>query len=141
VNPVATSASGQAEAKYRYWQMRTLVGAMAGYSLYYFVRKNLSVAMPAMEDALGISKSQLGLFLTLHGLLYGVSKFANGFAGDRLNARWFMTAGLVICAAINVLFGMSTAVVTLGVVWMLNGWFQGMGFPPCARLMTHWFSP
>ena len=24
---------------------------------------------------------------------------------------------------------------------MLNGWFQGMGFPPCARLMTHWFSP
>src|SRR3712207_3175752 len=24
---------------------------------------------------------------------------------------------------------------------MLNGWVQGMGFPPCARLMTHWFSP
>jgi OPA family glycerol-3-phosphate transporter-like MFS transporter/OPA family sugar phosphate sensor protein UhpC-like MFS transporter len=24
---------------------------------------------------------------------------------------------------------------------MLNGWFQGMGFPPCARLLTHWFPP
>jgi OPA family glycerol-3-phosphate transporter-like MFS transporter/OPA family sugar phosphate sensor protein UhpC-like MFS transporter len=24
---------------------------------------------------------------------------------------------------------------------MINGWFQGIGFPPCARLMTHWFSP
>ena len=24
---------------------------------------------------------------------------------------------------------------------MLNGWFQGMGFPPCARLLTHWFAP
>jgi OPA family glycerol-3-phosphate transporter-like MFS transporter/OPA family sugar phosphate sensor protein UhpC-like MFS transporter len=24
---------------------------------------------------------------------------------------------------------------------MLNGWFQGIGFPPCARLMTHWFPP
>jgi OPA family glycerol-3-phosphate transporter-like MFS transporter/OPA family sugar phosphate sensor protein UhpC-like MFS transporter len=24
---------------------------------------------------------------------------------------------------------------------MINGWFQGMGYPPCARLMTHWFSP
>ena len=24
---------------------------------------------------------------------------------------------------------------------MLNGWFQGMGYPPCARLLTHWFAP
>jgi OPA family glycerol-3-phosphate transporter-like MFS transporter/OPA family sugar phosphate sensor protein UhpC-like MFS transporter len=32
-------------------------------------------------------------------------------------------------------------VVALGIFWMLNGWFQGMGFPPCARLMTHWFPP
>jgi OPA family glycerol-3-phosphate transporter-like MFS transporter/OPA family sugar phosphate sensor protein UhpC-like MFS transporter len=24
---------------------------------------------------------------------------------------------------------------------MLNGWVQGMGFPPCCRLMTHWFPP
>jgi len=32
-------------------------------------------------------------------------------------------------------------VLTLGVFWMLNGWFQGMGFPPCARLLTHWFPP
>jgi OPA family glycerol-3-phosphate transporter-like MFS transporter/OPA family sugar phosphate sensor protein UhpC-like MFS transporter len=28
-----------------------------------------------------------------------------------------------------------------GLLWMLNGWFQGIGFPPCARLMTHWFPP
>ena len=31
--------------------------------------------------------------------------------------------------------------VTLGVVWMLNGWVQGMGFPPVSHLMTHWFPP
>src|ERR1019366_6799219 len=35
----------------------------------------------------------------------------------------------------------SSAVVTLGLLWMLNGWVQGMGFPPCARLMAHWFPP
>jgi len=23
---------------------------------------------------------------------------------------------------------------------VLNGWFQGIGFPPCARTLTHWFS-
>jgi len=133
--------TGAAAARFRYWQNRTLLAAIAGYALFYFVRKNLSVAMPAMEQSLGISKSQLGLFLTLHGLLYGVSKFANGFLGDRLNARWFLALGLALCAGVNFLFGASSAVLTLGLLWMANGWFQGMGLPPCARLMTHWFSP
>lgn len=127
--------------QYRYWQTRILITTLAGYALFYFVRKNLSVAMPVLEQDLGISKRDLGLFLTLHGLLYGVSKFANGIAGDRLNARWFMVAGLLLCAAVNVMFGLSAGVLSLGIWWVLNGWFQGMGFPPCARLMTHWFPP
>lgn len=109
--------------------------------MFYFVRKNLSIAMPVMEAQLGTHKSQLGLFLTLHGLLYGVSKFANGFLGDRANARVMMVTGLSASAILNVLFGFNSTVIALGVIWTLNGWFQGMGFPPCARLITNWFSP
>jgi sugar phosphate permease len=127
--------------KYRYWQTRVLMSSIIGYATFYFVRKNLSIAMPFMESGLGIQKSQLGLFLTLHGLLYGVSKFANGFLGDRAHARNLMVTGLAASAILNVVFGFSSTVFVLGVVWMLNGWFQGMGFPPCARLITHWFPP
>ena len=126
---------------YKYWQWRILLSALVGYAMFYFVRKNISVAAPIMYDKLGITKGQFGLFLTLHGLVYGVSKFVNGFFGDRLNARWFMPFGLVCCAVVNIFFGLSTSLVVLGVLWMINGWFQGIGFPPCARLMTHWFSP
>ena len=97
--------------------------------------------MPAMEHDLHISKSDLGKFLTLHGVLYGISKFFNGFVGDRANARVFMVTGLFFSALANVFFGFSSAVITFGLLWMVNGWFQGMGFPPCARLLTHWFSP
>ena len=79
--------------KFKYWQTRTIIASMIGYALFYFVRKNLSIAMPAMQEDLGITKGDLGLFLTLHGLLYGVSKFANGFIGDRVNARYFMVTG------------------------------------------------
>jgi len=131
----------EVSAKYRHWQKRVLLTSIIGYATFYFVRKNLSIAMPVMESSLGIQKTSLGLFLTLHGLLYGVSKFANGFLGDRANARSFMTFGLVASALTNIFFGFSSAVVVFGVVWMLNGWFQGMGFPPCARLIAHWFSP
>ena len=129
------------KAQYRYWQRRILFSTIVGYAMFYFVRKNLSVAMPGMGSELGIGKADLGLFLTLHGLLYGVSKFANGFLGDRANARTFMAVGLILSAIVNIFFGFSSAVLTLGLLWMLNGWVQGMGFPPCARLMTHWFSP
>jgi OPA family glycerol-3-phosphate transporter-like MFS transporter/OPA family sugar phosphate sensor protein UhpC-like MFS transporter len=128
-------------AQYRRWQRQILISSIIGYAAYYFVRKNLSVAMPVMERDLGIGKSELGLFLTLHGVLYGVSKFANGFLGDRTNARTFMAAGLLLSAIMNVCFGFSSGAIALGVFWLLNGWVQGMGFPPCARLMTHWFSP
>jgi phosphoglycerate transporter family protein len=127
--------------RYRYWQRRVLLSSIIGYATFYFVRKNLSIAMPFMESGLGIRKSDLGLFLTLHGLLYGVSKFANGFFADRSNARAFLATGLAASAVLNVLFGFNSAVVALGLIWMLNGWFQGMGFPPCARLLTNWFPP
>jgi phosphoglycerate transporter family protein len=129
------------KARYRYWQRRILISSIIGYAMFYFVRKNLSVAMPEMGKDLGISKSDLGLFLTLHGLIYGLSKFANGFLGDRCNARTFMAAGLILSAIVNVFFGLSSAALMLGLLWLLNGLVQGMGFPPCARLMAHWFAP
>ncbi|PTY05156.1 MFS transporter [Opitutaceae bacterium EW11] len=145
--PFADSASPpthpapEVAAKFRYWQTRTLVTTMFGYAAFYFVRKNLSIAMPAMHADLGISKTDLGLFLTLHGLLYGVSRFVNGMWADRANARYFMVAGLLLSVGANVFFGFSSTVLLLGVAWMINGWVQGMGFPPCCRLITHWFPP
>ena len=77
----------QTEKKYNYWQWRTLITLMIGYALYYFVRKHFSVVMPALEAELGISKVQLGIFLTLNGIIYGISRFVNGFLADRFSRR------------------------------------------------------
>ena len=131
----------QIQREYAYYRPRILVWTTIGYAAFYFVRKNLSIAMPVMEKQLGISKSQLGLFLTLHGVLYGISKFGNGVVGDRADGRKFMAVGLAASAVLNVCFGFSTGIVAFGIIWMINGYFQGMGYPPCARLLAHWFSP
>lgn len=149
--------------RFKYWQTRTILATMVGYALFYFVRKNFSLAMPGMEADLGITKIGLGIFLTLNGLIYGLSRFLNGFLADRRNARYFMAIGLALCALANFAFGfgenvstfivgqaadMGTAldfsrvlILFMGVMWVLNGWLQGMGFPPCARLLTHWIPP
>lgn len=139
--PAQLTDGAEIQASYRIWRTRVLISTIIGYALYYFVRKNLAVAMPVMGKELGITKSDLGLFLTLHGVLYGLSKFFNGPLADRANARTFMVCGLVTSGIMNVCFGLSSAVFALGIFWMANGWFQGMGFPPCARAMTHWFPP
>jgi len=127
-------------AKYRYWRTRVMYSTMIGYILFYFVRKNISIAMPAIEADLGISKADLGLFLTLHGVVYGISKFVNGYLGDQANPRYFMATGLLLSALMSFFFGISSGVLYMGIFWMLNGWFQGMGFPPCANSLTNWFS-
>jgi sugar phosphate permease len=139
--PVAISDPVEIAAQYRRWQTRVLIFSITGYATFYFVRKNLGIAMPLLGQQLGITKEQLGLFLTLHGLLYGVSKFLNGFLADRANARVFMAVPLAASALLNVFFGFSSSVAAFGILWMLNGWFQGMGLPPCARLIANWFPP
>lgn len=126
---------------HQYWQWRIIISSLVGYAGFYFVRKNIGIAMPAMEAELGIGKASLGLFLTLHGLIYGVSKFANGYLGDRANAPVFMAAGLVMCALANFWFGLGSTALIFGLAWLANGWFQGMGFPPCARVLNHWIPP
>ena len=52
-----------------------------------------------------------------------------------------MPLGLICSAAMTFFLGLSGTVITFGLFWMFHGYFQGMGFPPCARSITHWFSP
>lgn len=143
-------------AKFKYWQRRTIIAAMVGYALYYFVRKNFSLAMPGLEAEFGITKVQLGLFLTLNGVVYGLSRFINGFIADRFSARKMMVFGLACSSIANFAFGFSDKFATLisgeasgsdfitalvlfmGTMWLINGYLQGFGVPPVPRLMTHW---
>lgn len=129
--------------RFKQWQIRSIIGTMIGYAVFYIVRKNLSMAIPGMEadPDLGFTKTDLGIFLTMNGVVYGISKFVNGFVGDRVNARWFMMFGLAMCAICNFVFGMSSVIWMFGLMWVLNGWFQGTGYPPCARILSHWVHP
>ncbi len=132
--------SAEIEKSYAYWRVRTMMGMFVGYAVFYFCRKNLSAATPALIADLGYSKTQIGTIWSCLYLTYGVSKMFNGVLGDRANPRYFMAIGLLLSAVTNILFGMSSSLAMLGFFWALNGWFQGMGWPPCARLLTHWYS-
>ncbi len=125
---------------YRYWRLRTFYGMYIGYVFYYFTRKSFTFAMPALIADLGLDKGQLGILGTILSVTYGLSKFLSGMLGDRSNPRYFMAIGLILTGVFNILFGMSSSVLFFALFWGLNGCFQGWGWPPCARLLTHWYS-
>lgn len=126
---------------YRYWRIRTMYAMMIGYALFYVVRHNLSIAMPLIQSEFGYSKIQMGTVLTLFSIIYGLGKGVSGALGDRLNARYLMTFGLCMSAFVNIGMGVSGDLTALLVFWGFNACFQSMGWPPCARLLTHWFTP
>lgn len=111
-----------------------------GYAFYYFTRKSFTFVMPALQTELGMGKFELGLLGSILSLTYGVSKFLSGIVGDKSNPRYFMSIGLILTGILNIFFGLSSVWWTLALFWGLNGWFQGWGWPGCAKLLTHWYS-
>lgn len=125
---------------YKYWRVRILYSMFIGYAFFYFSRKSFTFAIPGLVQDLGFTKGQLGILGSILSVSYGCSKFASGILSDRSNPRYFMATGLIITGVINILFGMSSSLLMFCILWALNGWFQGFGWPPCARFLTHWYS-
>ena len=124
----------------KYWQWRTIVVTMIGYAMFYLVRKNFSFSMPGLGAEFGITKTQLGLFLTLHGVIYGLSRYVVNilFGTSDAVAAWVVSiAGKAGDAAAIA----SVLVYVMGVLWMINGFLQGMGVPPCTKTLTQWIHP
>ena len=120
-------------------------GIFLGYAAYYLVRNNLALAIPdILVEHPEYSYEQLGRALTGLSIAYGVSKFLMGSVSDRSNPKYFLPLGLLLSCAIMFASGIfKTIYASLGAVILiqtLNGWFQGMGWPPSGKTMVHWFS-
>jgi OPA family glycerol-3-phosphate transporter-like MFS transporter len=138
-----TLPQDQLAPSYKRLRFQVFIGIWIGYAGYYLVRKNFSLAMPELVEQ-GFSKAELGLALSGVSIAYGLSKFIMGSVSDRSNARAFMALGLALSALTmifmgSVPFATSSVAIMFGLL-MLNGWFQGMGWPPSGRVMVHWFS-
>ncbi|WP_083755225.1 glycerol-3-phosphate transporter [Desulforamulus reducens] len=128
--------------EYKRLRMQVFISIFIGYAGYYLVRKNFSLAIPHMIQE-GFTKSELGWVMSALALAYGISKFVMGAFSDRSNPRFFLAAGLMLSSIIMSLYALPAVTSSLTLMYVLmfiNGWVQGMGWPPCGRTMTHWYS-
>ena len=138
----------EADKRYKALRLQVFLGAFIGYAAFYIVRKNFSMAIPMLAP-FGFEKGELGTVLAMNAVAYALSKFLMGSVSDRSDARKFLPLGLVL-ASLSMMFMIvpitafgdnhAMAIVLMGVLNFLVGWFNGMGWPPCGRVMTHWFS-
>jgi MFS transporter, OPA family, glycerol-3-phosphate transporter len=125
---------------YPRYRWRMLEATFIGYATFYLVRNNLAPIKLDLGKALDYDKEMLGTIGAVTALAYGFSKFFMGVLSDRSDARKFMATGLFLSAACNFAFGYSADYHAHLTLWALNGFAQGMGWPPCGRTMGHWFS-
>ncbi|MFA6003562.1 MAG: phosphoglycerate transporter protein PgtP [Elusimicrobiota bacterium] len=137
VPPLPKAEVDRSYRRYR-WQM--MAAAFWGYAGFYIVRSNFSLAKPYLIKEMHLTTGDVGLIATALSLAYGISKFVMGSVSDRSNPRYFMATGLILSGAVNILFGGLASVWAMAFWWFINGWCQGMGWAPCARTLTHWFS-
>ena len=139
----------EVDSTYKKKRLQVFLGIFIGYAGFYIVRKNFSMAIPGLE-ALGFKTEELAVVLSMNAIAYGFSKFLMASVSDRSDACKFLPLGLVM-AALSMAFmivpvqwlgieNKGLAIVLMSVLNFLVGWFNGMGWPPCGRVMTHWFS-
>jgi MFS transporter, OPA family, glycerol-3-phosphate transporter len=143
--PAARVPAEHVNAEYRRRRQQVFAGIFVGYAAFYLVRNNLALAIPdILKEHPEYSKAMLGTALSGLSVAYGISKFLMGSVSDKSNPRWFLPLGLLLSAAILFICGTVKAVfaslVVLVMLQTLNGWVQGMGWPPCGKTMVHWFS-
>lgn len=143
---------------YKEWRIKIFLSMFFGYIIFYLCRKNISVALPAMKEALGFSMTELGLLGSSLYLTYAAGKFINGIIADNTNVKRMLPSALFLSALANILFVVCAYCISpekitffglppfsillwlLAFFWGINGWFQSMGFPPIAKNLSYWYA-
>ncbi|XP_032213022.1 glucose-6-phosphate exchanger SLC37A4 isoform X3 [Mustela erminea] len=126
---------------YGYYRTVIFSAMFGGYSLYYFNRKTFSFVMPSLVEEIPLDKDDLGLITSSQAAAYAISKFVSGVLSDQMSARWLFSSGLLLVGLVNIAFSWSSVVPVFAALWFLNGLAQGLGWPPCGKILRKWFEP
>ncbi len=110
------------------------------YAMFYVVRNNFAPVSKEIGAALHYDKAMTGDILAGTAMAYGIGKFVMGYFADRSDARKYVTVGMLLTAALNFLFGATTNYTAHVLLWTVNGFVQGVGYGPCTRGLSHWYS-
>ncbi|WP_457664187.1 MFS transporter [Sinorhizobium medicae] len=127
------------DSGFRRAQWRMLLAAMFCYLFFHTGRQTFGFAIPGIQAEFGVTKETLGWVSAVMLWCYAIGQAINGNLGDKFGGRRVMTAGAILSCAMNWATSFAGGVVSLGVLWGANGYFQALGWAPGSRLLSNWW--
>lgn len=109
------------------------------YFFYYLCRYNYPVALPFIKEEFHLSAMTMGWIATALTAGYALGQLINGFLVDRKGPRIMMTIGGIGAVVANFAMGGNFLVDLFILFWLVNGYFQAMGYPSSVKLIANWF--
>ncbi|MCL4180813.1 MAG: MFS transporter [Verrucomicrobia bacterium] len=117
-----------------------LATLVVGYIGVYLCRKNFSVALPMIQEELGVSRAELGLVASVSTIAYAAGKFIFGPVIDRVGGRVCFLGSLILVAGFALAGGVAPSLGLLTVVYSANRFAGSASWGSMVKLVPGWFS-
>ena len=120
-------------------QKKLLTLCVAAYTVLYLCRLNLSAALDAITQDLGISLAAAGMLQTIFAVVYACGQVVNGSIVDHVNPFRYMITGLAGAAVCNLFMSFTVGYEMMIAAWACNAVFQSMLWTPIVRVVARVF--
>jgi ACS family hexuronate transporter-like MFS transporter len=121
---------------FRWW----IVGLIAlATAINYLDRQNLPVAISEIKKTIPIDDVQYGMMMSLFLFAYGTMYAVGGRILDLLGSRLGYTIMIIWWSLANIMHGLVSSVMGLGIARFLLGVGEGGAFPGSAKVVSEWF--
>lgn len=121
---------------FRWWIISLIALATA---INYLDRQNLPVAIGEIRKSISIDDVQYGLMMSLFLFAYGTMYAVGGRLLDVLGSKTGYTIMIIWWSVANMLHGLVSSVMGLGIARFLLGIGEGGAFPGAAKVVSEWF--
>ncbi len=112
------------------------VTCVMSYCTVYVARNVLGAVTPVLLS-LGYSEEYVGQISSLFLVFYACGQLVNGFIGDRIKAKYMMTAGLLFAGISNVVFPfVIDSLFSAIIVYGISGYFLSMIYGPMTKFVS-----
>ncbi|PWM44962.1 MAG: hypothetical protein DBX47_05280 [Clostridiales bacterium] len=102
----------------------------------YITRINFNACIAEIINSSVITKTEAGTIGTAMFFFYGTGQLISGFLCDKIRPSKIILIGLFLTMACNSLLPLCTDVVSMSIIWGINGFAQAMFWPPIVKIMS-----
>jgi OPA family glycerol-3-phosphate transporter-like MFS transporter len=107
------------------------------YLAVYLVRNILSAVSPQMIESGVYSTEIIGSISSAYFICYAVGQLVNGMIGDKVKAKYMISAGLLLAGIMNAVFALVTATPAVAIIaYGLSGVFLAMIYGPLTKVVA-----